>query len=732
MGPLPFFRKASTDSNTSISSASSTSSSGTIKQHDLASLTNPSSTTLQSQLSIPYSGRISPTQAAKVGWGKVVAEGGYLSVHTLGVLNGKESAEDFKRHDSSHVLQEIRALMKKEPEPLDYYIIPSEDAHQSEFVAPCDKRREFVSGFTGSCGTAVISHTEALLFVDARYYAQADRQLDKNWRMKKVGQANAKDWVDWLGERPPGSIVGIDSRLVSHETATKLTTYLLANGSRIKFPRLNLVDVVWKQRPPKPNGQIYIREEKYAGQPATEKIAAIQAWIKTQKPYPNYATANAKAITNGAKPQSTMSNIPTATIISNLSSVAWLLNLRGSDLPFTPVFHAYLFISTAAAVLFVDRKKLTPDVEMYLKSMGVVLRDYGEVFNFLRTGGWGAGRVLIDAQTPYVISLMLSSPRYMLASSYGEEKKALKNETEIAGFRAANLRDGAAMVRWFAWLDEKMTKHEPVSEWGASQKLNELKRENQEFVGPAYENICATGPNAALPHYTPTRTDALLIDHRTPFLADAGGQYFNGTCDTSRTYHFGNPTAEQCEAYTKVLKGHIAIDSVVFPEGTTGAQLDVLARRALWQDGMNYEHSTGHGVGSFLSVHEGPHGFSQHIPLEPGHVITNEPGFYKEGQWGMRIESTLLVRRVETKGEFGGKIWLGFDRFTMVPIQTKMIKVDMLTKEERAWVRAHNSLVRQSLAPFLQDDKRALRWLKRECSREGPPPTAAGVKLEWD
>ena len=195
----------------------------------------------------------------------------------------------------------------------------------------------------------------------------------------------------------------------------------------------------------------------------------------------------------------------------------------------------------------------------------------------------------------------------------------------------------------------------------------------------------------AYPHYIPSRSDALLIDARTPYLIDSGGQYFDGTCDTTRTLHFGNPTEEQMEAYTKVLKGHIAIDSVIFPEGTTGMQLDVLARKALWKDGMNYDHSTGHGVGSFLNVHEGPHGFSNNVPLQQGHVLTNEPGFYKEGEFGVRIESALVVRRVETKGKFGGNIWLGFERFTQVPIQTKMIKPEMLTKEERKWIRVSSS-----------------------------------------
>ncbi|KAG8842828.1 hypothetical protein FRB96_004713 [Tulasnella sp. 330] len=729
--PLPFFsRKMSTDSTSSANTASTTS---LTARAELSSLTSPSSSTLQTQESIPYSGRISPSAAAAVGWGKVVADGGYLSVHTLGSMSGDGKQLDLTtnliRTDSTARLAELRSLMKAEPESLGYYIVPSEDAHQSEHVAAPDKRREFISGFTGSQGTAVISQTEALLFVDARYYTQAERQLDSNWRVRKVGSGGmeGRDWVQWLSDRPKGVTVGVDSRLISHETASQITTALLANGSRLKFPRLNLIDVVWKNRPPKPYGQIYVHEERFHGQAASEKLAAIRVWIKEQKPHQSYSSSKTPSGT-----KSSMANVPTATIIASLPNIAWLLNLRGSDLPFTPVFHAYFFVSLVAAVLFVDRKKVPRDVESYLKSIGVVLRDYGDVFTFLRTGGWGAGRVLIEPQTPYVISLMLSSPRYILAASYSDEMKALKNEAEVEGFRNAYKRDGAAMVRWYAWLDEKMTKGEPVSEWGASQKLTEYKRLNEEFVGLAYENISATGPNAAVPHYTPTRTNALLIDNRTPYVMDSGGQYFDGTCDTTRTMHYGDPTDDQMEAYTKVLKGHIALDSVIFPEGTTGAQLDVLARKALWKDGMNYLHGSGHGVGSFLNVHEGPHGFSNHVPLRPGHVLTNEPGFYKEGEFGVRIESAMVVRRVETKGRFGGDIWLGFERFTQVPIQTTMIKPEMLTKDERRWIKAHNSQVRLTLTPLLQDDKRALKWLKRESTRPGPAPVAGGVKVEWD
>jgi len=289
------------------------------------------------------------------------------------------------------------------------------------------------------------------------------------------------------------------------------------------------------------------------------------------------------------------------------------------------------------------------------------------------------------------------------------------------------------MVRWYAWLDEKIAHGYEVDEYQAGQRLNEFRRRSELYMGNAYENISACGPNAALPHYTAPRHDSRVIDRNSPYLMDSGGQYRDGTCDTTRTVHFGRPTPAQSEAFTRVLQGHIAIDSAIFPEGTTGAQLDVLARRALWQDGLNYLHGTGHGFGSFLNVHEGPQGFGIDVPLEQGHVLTNEPGFYLEGEWGVRIESALVVRRAKTKGQFQGDVWLRFHRFTQVPIQVKMIKASLLSKEERAWVRDHNTECRRKLEPLLGDDKRALRWLRKECQPGfRSEATVSGVSVEWD
>jgi Xaa-Pro aminopeptidase len=311
--------------------------------------------------------------------------------------------------------------------------------------------------------------------------------------------------------------------------------------------------------------------------------------------------------------------------------------------------------------------------------------------------------------------------------------KGVKCEVEIQGLKRAQRRDGACYVQFLAWMDDKMSKGFEITEWEAAWRLTEFRRKAKNYMGLAYESISASGPNAAIPHYHPLKSDSYIISKDTPYLNDSGGQYRDGTCDTTRTMHYGRPTLEQSEAYTRVLQGHIAIDSAVFPKGTTGAQLDVLARKNLWQDGLNYLHGTGHGVGSFLNVHEGFHGFSSNVPLVPGHVLTNEPGYYKTDDFGVRIESVLVVRSVHTKHTDPDESWYGFERLTSVPIQTRMVLEHMLSKEEKEWLREHNRQCLHSLEDLLQDDKRALKWLRREAERPiGVAPAGpGGVIIDW-
>ncbi|KIJ40961.1 hypothetical protein M422DRAFT_60541 [Sphaerobolus stellatus SS14] len=603
-------------------------------------------------------------------------------------------------------------------ENIAFYVVPSTDAHGSEYLAPCDKRRQWLTGFTGSAGTAVISMGEAYLFVDSRYYIQAARQLDENWTLMKVGWDGMKNWDDWLIDHARGVKIGIDSRMISLEATNKLVAALTPRASSLMFPWQNLVDLIWKERPVRPKDPIYVQPIQFTGEDAKRKLGRIREWITKSAPMTE------RFSTNPPKEK----DIPIAAFLADLADIAYTLNLRGSDIPYTPVFMSYLFITMENAILFIENGKISEEVREYLTELGVQTKEYSEVWPFLRSKDWGAGKVLISPDVPYTVARSLTSLRYSVAPPFVAVRRMVKNEVELAGMERAYLRDGAAMVQWFAWLDEKVSQGYEIDEYQAAMRLKEFRAQGELYQGLAYEAIAASGPNAALPHYVPPRHGSNPIDRKTPFLIDAGGQYRDGTCDTTRTLHFGKPTDPQAEAFTRVLQGHISIDSAIFPEGTSGAKLDVLARRALWQDGY---HGTGHGVGSFLSVLH--IGFGKDVPLEPGNVISNEPGFYLEGDFGVRIESVLAVQRIRTKNEFQGPIWLGFRRLTQVPIQLKMIKASMLSKEERQWVRNHNEECRRKLEPLLREDKRALRWLRKECQPAfRSEASVSGVSIEWD
>jgi len=512
--------------------------------------------------------------------------------------------------------------------------------------------------------------------------------------------------------------------MISHEKATFLNSKLASRSSKLVYPPQNLVDLVWKDKPAKSREPIYMQPMEFSGRSASAKLDELRAWIKAQP----------AATLSYSKSPPTPSQMHVATLVTSLSCIAYLLNLRVSDIPFNPLFQSYLFVGFDRAVLFIDKAKVNDDIGDYLKSLSVEVREYNDLWSFLRRREWGEGKILISPQTSYAISLMLTHFRYTVAPSKVDEMKAVKNDTELEGMKRAYTRDGAAFVRFLAWLEYKLSQGYDITEYEAASRLTEYRRQNKHFMGLAYENISASGSNAALPHYSPSKSKARMIDRETPYMNDSGGQYRDGTCDTTRTVHFGRPTSEQSEAFTRVLQGHIAIDSAVFPEGTSGAQLDVLARKALWKEGYNYLHGTGHGLGSFLNVHEGPHGFSSSVPLAPGNVITNEPGFYNKSKWGVRIESALLVKRISTKGHFNGDVWLGFERLTCVPIQTKMVKENMLSKEEKQWLKEHNQRCRDKLEPYLKDDKRALKWLRREAERGigivGTGP--GGISIDWD
>ncbi|KAF9038712.1 peptidase M24, structural domain-containing protein [Panaeolus papilionaceus] len=611
--------------------------------------------------------------------------------------------------DTTARIDELRHLMAKDN--LDYYVIPSEDAHGSEYVAASDKRREFISGFTGSAGQAVVSRNSAYLLTDSRYWIQAQQEVDNNWTLVRVAGINQpQDWIEWIVARSKGTKIGIDARMISHEKATLLNSKLAPLDSKLVYPPQNLIDLVWKDKLPKSTDNVYVHSLEFTGVGADLKLAKVREWIKAQPPaVPSYSMS---------KPTAAQKHV--GTLVTSLSCIAYVLNLIGSDIPYNPLFHAYLFIGTTRAILFVAEGKLVNNqtgtlVKDYLNDLGVEQRPYTDLWPFLHRREWGEGKVLITPQTSYAISLMLTHFRYTIATSPIETMMLIKNETEIDGMRRAYLRDGATFVKFLAWLDAKFPEGCDITEWEAAFKLTEVRNKDKNFMGLAYENTSATGPNAALPRYSPKKATAAIIRKDVPYLNDSGAHYYDGTCKVTRTVHFSQPTPEMCEAYTRVLQGHIAIDSGIFPEGMSGKQLDVLVCQALRKGGLNYNHGTGYVFRAFVTMHEAPHELSSNIALTPGHIVTNETGFYLEGQWGMCIKSALLVKRIKSQGELNGDILLSFERFTCVPIQTCMVMESMLTKEEKQWLKNHNQRCYEKLAPYLKDDKQALKWLKREC-----------------
>lgn len=593
--------------------------------------------------------------------------------------------------DTTARLAALRAEMRDAK--IDAYIVPTEDAHASEYTAACDARRAYISGFTGSAGTAVVLCDSAHLFADGRYHIQAAQQLDANWTLHKVGQTGVRDWPAWLAHAlPRGSRVGVDARLLAYATADELSASLAKSDGALCYVERNLVDAVWKERPAPVLAPAYEHTLKYAGVPATDKLAAVRAWLAEQ---------------GGG-----------AYVLSSLDEIAWVLNMRGASVPCNPVFPAYVVVTDDATHLFVD-ERLVREVRPYLDAVGVTLHAYDAVWAWLAAAHLPcflherASAALVDA-------VGRRRPTILPADSPVAMAKARKNAAEQEGMRQAYLRDGAAWARWAAWLEEAMERGERIDERQAADHFAKIRSQDPLYVTEAYDAISAAGPNAALPHYETPAMHSRVIDTAAPYLNDSGPQYHDGTIDTTRTVHFGKPTFAQRRAYTRVLQGHIQLARARFPVGTTGAQLDMLARQPLFQDGFNYLHGTGHGIGAFLNVHEGPYGFSSSsrgakvpVALVEGMAVSDEPGFYEEGSYGVRIESVFLVQSLGTYRDFGGA-WLGFELLTRVPISTKMVDWSLLTDDEKVWLRDHNALVRRDVLPLVKDDKRAVRWLKRQ------------------
>ncbi|KAL5637758.1 hypothetical protein ACGC1H_002127 [Rhizoctonia solani] len=617
----------------------------------------------------------------------------------------------------------LRLLLRENQ--VDAYVVVSEDQHSSEYLADCDARRAFISGFDGSAGCAVVSASGAFLFTDGRYFLQAEQQLDSNWTLMKQGLPGVPTWQEFLAKKlPEGTKIGIDPTLISISDATSLRTTLAPRNSSLVPIAANLIDKIWASRPPRPAKPIHPLSLKYAGTSPAEKLSALRAKL---------ARAGA-----------------TGVVISLLDEVAWLVGMRGADIDYNPVFFAYAIVTPAVATLFVNSSQLTSEAQEILKEAGWEVDGYENIIKRLEELGSKAkeakeeqkdtedddgdemqpkgeakGKVLIDSKASLAVAHALGEGHYHVVRSSVADAKSIKNTAELDGFRNSHIRDGVALARYFAHLEEHLSGPEQPkwSEYQAAQVLERYRSELELFKGLSFTTISSTGPNGAIIHYSPAEEGSAEIKKDQIYLCDSGAQFLDGTTDVTRTWHFGTPTEEEKRAFTRVLQGHISIDTAVFPNGTTGYVLDAFARRALWADGLGNRHGTGHGVGHYLCVHEGPQGIGTRIAyndtkLKEGMVLSNEPGYYADGKFGIRIESIVLVRKVSTLNDFGSRGYLGFEHVTMCPIHTKLVEVSLLNDAERKWLNDYHAEVLEKVGPELArvGDLRAQAWLERECT----------------
>ncbi|KAI9061629.1 Creatinase/aminopeptidase [Trametes sanguinea] len=602
--------------------------------------------------------------------------------------------------DTTQRLHALREQMAKPEYNVQALVIPTEDQHFSEYIAQCDERRAYISGFTGSAGTAIVTPQNAYLFTDGRYFLQASKQLDQNWTLMKQGLPDVPTWQDFLSKRLENDTrIGVDPTLISASDAESIQKALEPKGSTLVSLSQNLVDAIWHDRPSRPANKVFPLDVKFSGETHADKLKRVREEIQKK----------------GAK----------ALVVNMLDEVAWLFNLRGSDIDFNPVFFAYALVDHDKARLFVNPAQLDSNVQDHLGAE-VEVHPYDSFFSYLTHLGAELdahkdSKVLVSDKASLAVAEAIGKDHVTVARSPVTDLKAIKNAVEIEGFRQSHIRDGAALVRYFAWLEEQLNAGKELSESQVADQLEKYRSELDLFKGLSFPTISATGPNGAIVHYDPDPNDCAIVKKEQVYLCDSGGQYLDGTTDVTRTFHFGTPSAEERRSFTRVLQGHIAIDTAIFPNGTTGYLLDPFARRPLWEDGLDYRHGTGHGVGHFLNVHEGPHGIGVRIaynntPLKPGMTVSNEPGWYADGQYGIRIENVVIVREAQTPNNFGDKGYLRFEHVTMCPMGKNLVDASLLSEKERAWLNAYHAEVLEKVSPLVAQDERALGWLQRECS----------------
>jgi len=582
-------------------------------------------------------------------------------------------------------IEALREVMKREH--LAAFIFPSTDPHQGEYVPDHWKGREFISGFNGSAGTAVVTMTSAALWTDSRYFIAAEEQLrGTEFELMKLKMPGTPTIPEWIGkECAAGAEVGVDGWCSSASDVKELIADLRQLGGMTVRTNLDPLAQIWTNRPAIPEHAVEIYPLQYAGETCHEKISRIRKALREKH--------------------------ADGMLMSALDDIAWTLNLRGTDVHCNPVFVSYLLISSKKVTLYINKVKLTSDVEDYLKTEGIEVAPYEDVVKGLKD--YFEYNILLDPNEVNYTLYKQVTCKIVEVESPVKRMKTVKNPVEIAGFKSAMLKDGIAMVKFLKWL-KPAVEAGGQTEISIDKKLTSLRAEQPLYRDISFDTIAGYQTHGAIVHYEATPETDIPLKPEGFLLLDSGAQYLDGTTDITRTIALGPLTEEQRRVYTLVLKGHIQIELCKFPSGSSGTQIDILARQALWREGLNYLHGTGHGVGTYLNVHEGPHQFRMEwkpAPLVAGMTITDEPGVYLEGKFGVRIENTLLVTPYK-ETQFGQ--FLQFESLTLCPIDTTPIVKELLLNEEVDWLNRYHQIVFDSLSPSLPIEDR--EWLKKACA----------------
>ena len=597
----------------------------------------------------------------------------------------------------------LREVMRRES--INAFIFPSTDPHNGEYVPGHWKCREWISGFNGSAGTAVVTLNEAALWTDSRYFIAAAEQLQgTGFTLMKDGLEDTPSISKWLGRKLSfngGNCVGVDGMVMSASDVDALISDLRKEGGITVRTNLDPLDEIWKDRLEIPLNPIEIQSLEYAGESAESKLERIRLAIRTRH--------------------------SCGILVSTLDDIAWTLNLRGTDVHCNPVFVSYLLLNEDTTTLFVNSKKLTKEVSDYLASINIKVEPYENVRKALK--GYKAYNIIMDKAT--TCHTLYNDVRVKVedCESPIPAMKAIKNETEVEGFHKAMKRDGVALVKFLRWLKPAVEKG-GETELSVSQKLTSLRAEQPLYRDISFDTISAYQEHGAIVHYEPTPETDMPLSPKGFLLLDSGAQYQDATTDITRTIALGTLTDEQKKIYTLVLKGNIQLAMLKFPDGVSGTQLDALARMDMWREGMNYLHGTGHGVGSYLNVHEGPHQIRMQwkpCPLRANMTVTDEPGLYLEGRFGVRIENTMIILPYK-ETEFGR--FLQMEPLTLCPIDTEPIILEMMKPEEIEWLNEYHKRVYDELSPLLEDEGDR-EWLKTE-TRPLPPPSPVGRELEGE